>query len=115
MDDRLVEVGDFGLLALVCGELYDKRSGFQIDKNFDCIDVVVDTVHGSIDREWDRAAEALRWRPFQRMFRRLGNVCGAVLAQAHEADTAKKYVRRQDNWVVFKDELPFPEVEVYPV
>jgi hypothetical protein len=110
-----LEVGGFRLRAFVCGELCDGGCGFDIAHDLQGIDVVLDAAHGSITRRWDRAAQPWPRGAFQRTFRQLGTVCGAILSQAHEADAGAGYVRRQDNWVVFKGELPFPEVEIKPV
>jgi hypothetical protein len=112
MQDRLVEIGGFRLLAFVCGELWNGGSGFDITRDTVGVDVVLDSAHGSVNRVWDRAANPRRRWAFQRTFRHVGEVCGGMLAQAHEADAGHGYVRRQDNWVVYKDELPFPDVEV---
>jgi len=115
LQDRLVEVGGFRLLPFICGELWDGGSGFDITRDTVGVDVVIDAAHGSVNRVWDRAAEPQRRWAFQRAFLRLGKACGGMLAQAHEMDTGDGYVRRQNNWVVYKGEMPFPEVEVAAV
>jgi hypothetical protein len=112
LQNRLIEVAGFRLLAFVCGELWDGGSEFDIAKNAEGVDVIVDAAHGSVNRAWDRAAEPWPRCAFQRTFLHLGRVCGGILAQAHEADSGGGYVRRQDNWVVYKGELPFPDIEV---
>lgn len=112
MVDRLLEVGEFRLLVFVCGELWDGGSGFDLATHTAGVDVVLDAAHASVGRWWDRAAEPSRRCAFQRTFRRLGRVCGGVLAQAHEAESGKESLRRKDNWVVCRGEWPFPDVEV---
>ena len=111
MADRRIEIGEFRLLAFVCGELCDGGSGFDPATDTTGIDVVLDAAHASVARAWDREAEPQRF-VFQRMFRTLGRCCGGMLAQAHDADSGDGYARRQDNWVVYRGESPFPEVEV---
>ena len=73
--------------------------------------MVVDAAHASVARAWDREATPPRYI-FQRAFHSLGQCCGGMLAQAREADSGNGYARRQDNWVVYQGELPFPEVEI---
>ena len=108
MQDRRIEVAGFRLLVFVCGELWDRHErGFNSARDTVGIDVVLDAAHGSINRVWDRVADPGRRWAFQRAFGHLGDVCGGMLAQAHEA--GNDYVRRQDNWIVYKDELPFPD------
>ncbi len=113
--DRVLDVGGFRLLLFVCGEFWDGGSGFDMTRDTKRIDVVLDAAHGSINRVWDRAAEPWPRCAFQRTFLYLGRVCGGMLAQAHEADTGGGYARRQNNWVVYRGELPFPETEVIDV
>lgn len=82
---RSLQVAGFRLLAFVCGELWDGGGGFD-PANAEGVDVVLDAAHGSVNRVWDRAAEPWPRCAFQRAFLKLGNKCGAVLAQAHEAE-----------------------------
>lgn len=112
MEHRQFVIGGFRLLFFVCGELWDGGSGFDMARNMEGVDVVLDAAHGSINRVRDRAAEPWPRNAFRRTFLHLGKVGGGILAQAHEVDAGNGYVRRQDNWVVYKGELPFPEVEV---
>jgi hypothetical protein len=112
LEGRVLEVGGFRSLLFVCGELWDGGSGFDMSRDATSIDVVLDAAHGSINRVWDRAAAPRRRWAFQRAFLRLGRICGGMLAQAPEADAGEGYARRQNNWVVYRGELPFPEVEV---
>lgn len=109
MSERLIEVGGFRLLAFVCGELYDGGSGFDPAADTDDIDVVLDAAHGSVARAWNRVAMPPRCA-FQRAFATIGQYCGGALSQAH--DEGDEYARRQDNWLVYRGELPFPDVEV---
>jgi hypothetical protein len=111
MTDRRIEILGFRLLAFVCGELCDGGSGFDPETNTTGIDVVLDAAHGSVARAWNRDALPQRFM-FQRAFRALGQYCGGMLAQAHEADSGDGYARRQDNWVVYRGESPFPDVEI---
>jgi hypothetical protein len=112
MRDRLLELCGFRFLGFVCGEPWDGGSGFNLALDTAGVDVVLDAAHASINRWRDRAAQPARRCAFQRMFLRLGEACGGILAQAHEADAGAGLVRRLDNWVVYRGELPFPEVEV---
>jgi hypothetical protein len=114
MTDRRIEVGGFRLLAFVCGELCDGGSGFDAEIDTTGIDVVLDAAHASVARAWDREAAPQRFM-FQRAFRTLGQYCGGMLAQAHEVDAGDGHARRQDNWVVYRGEPPFPEVEIVPL
>jgi hypothetical protein len=112
MAERRFEIAGFTLLAFVCGELCDGGSGFDPRANVTGIDVIVDAAHASVVRAWDRNAEPQRFM-FHRAFRFLGRHSGGMLAQAHAADSGNGYARRQDNWVVYRGELPFPEVAVF--
>jgi hypothetical protein len=108
MADRSIQVGRFRVLAFVCGELFDGGSGFDAVTDTAGVDLVLDAGHASVARAWDRAAMPPRFA-FQRAFATIGRYCGGMLAQAHDAGD---YARRQDNWVVYRGQLPFPEVEV---
>lgn len=110
MAERRIEIGEFRLLAFVCGELCDGGSGFAPATDTVGFDVVLDAAHASVARAWNSEAEPQRF-VFQRMFRTLGRYCGGMLAQAHDADSEEGYARRQDNWVVYRGESPFPEME----
>ena len=108
MTDRRVEIGGFHLLAFVCGELCDGGSGFDPERDTTGVDVVLEAAHASVARAWDREAAPQKFM-FQRAFRTLGQYCGGMLAQAHEADSDDGYARRQD---IYRGERPFPEVEI---
>lgn len=112
MPDRRIEVGGFRVLAFVCGELCDGGSGFDAPTDTAGIDVVLDAAHASVARAWDRAAIVQRFA-FHRAFGTLSRYCGGMLTQAHDA--GEDYARRQDNWVVYRGELPFPDVEVVAI
>lgn len=104
--ERIFEVDGFRVLPFVCGEIYD--GGFNPEADLKKVDVVVDAAHASVNRAHDRDR---RWSyaPFQRMFLDIAPHAAAVLAHAH--DDNERLVRCRNNWVVFRDEAPFPKPE----
>lgn len=109
MKERTFQVDGFHVLGFVCGELWDGGSGFEFQKHTAGLDLVLDLAHASINRLWDRTVRPERRCAFQRTFFDLKLKCGAMLAYAHDMDTKAGIVRRQNNWILFKKENPFPE------
>jgi len=109
LQHRIVSIGEFSVIGFLCGELWDRGRAFDYEKDSRGIDIVIDLAHASINRTWDGAVRPKRRCAFQRTFFDIRSNCGAMLAQAHDKDTASGLVRRQQNWIVFKGEFPFPK------
>ena len=104
--DRVFDVGGFRVLSFVCGEISDGRARLRPERHLSGIDAVIDLAHASVPRTHDRHAS---WHKasFQTRFQWISEHAGAALAHAHDDDDL--LVRCRNNWVVYRDEDPFPE------
>jgi hypothetical protein len=101
-------IGNFRVLGFICGAIYGFGGpALDVSQDLTGVDVVLDASHASLNRQRKRQAplNARRWA-FHRSIGTIGMHCGAVLSHAHGDDYA--YVRNCDNWIVYRDEDPFP-------
>jgi hypothetical protein len=122
---RKFRVGKFSVMGFVCGEVWDGGSSFNPSKDTAGIDLILDLAHASLNRVWARNVRPYPRCAFQRMLFDLRTKCGAMVAFAHDVDLKERslvrdpkersLVRRQDNWIVFRGENPFPDSAEYEV
>ncbi|HYI00690.1 hypothetical protein [Hyalangium sp.] len=101
-------IGDYRVLAFICGAIYGFGGpALDVGRDLSGTDVVLDAGHASLNRQWNPQVPLSRKRwAFHRSIRKIGTQCGAVFSHAHGDDYA--YVRNCDNWIVYRNEPPFP-------